>query len=223
MTPSANADSTCNSVRIGRSRKRQRLDALVLAVAAVGVGVEVAHKRSLRGSAGHRVERTFGIVLGQRKDKLPNPARLGQADGGSGGLAHRVDRGLCHLSEPDNQQPLGGETRRGVKEHRLVGASLIFPGLEHGCRCGLNRGIGGEQRGLGFGVRAFAVWVSAARTARSSVAIPDIGAKESSVRMVPILHGSLGLWQISACKDANRCTAAVSSRHRNRKCHISLN
>ena len=66
-----------------------------------------------------------------------------------------MDGSLGHLSEPDNQQSLGGEARRGVKEHRLIGASLIFPGPEHACRCGQNRRIGSQQRGLGLGVRAF--------------------------------------------------------------------
>ena len=160
MTPSANAASTSFRVGAGGSGEGEGLNALVLAVAAVGIGIEVADECALDGGpgtgrAGHCVERAFGVVLWEGEDEFANAARLGETDGRSGGIAHTVNRGLAQLAEADDEEPLGGETRGGVQQEGFIRAGLVFAACKHGSGGCLNRRIGNEQRGLGFGVGTF--------------------------------------------------------------------
>ena len=98
--------------------QREGLRALVLALAAIGVGIEVAHKCALNSSAhSRRVGQRFGVAFRQGKNQFANAARLDEADGGSGGVAHGVGVGLGLLAQADQQEALGGETFGSVQQN----------------------------------------------------------------------------------------------------------
>ena len=83
------------------SRNCQALNALVLALATIGIGIEISHQRTLnRRSRNHCMEQPFGGVLRQRKRQLPNPPRLGKPHRRSRCLPHAVHRALAGLPSP---------------------------------------------------------------------------------------------------------------------------
>ena len=112
---------------------------------------------------------------GQASTSSRIPRGLAVADGGSGSVAHAVDGGFGELAEADDQQPLGGEARRGMQEDSFIGAGFVFAGGEDGSGGGLNSRVGGESVGAGLTSGPFVVWVSTARTASSAVSMPERG------------------------------------------------
>ena len=140
-----------------RGGNGEGLNALVFAVAAIGVGVEVADESALRrprarcGSGG----RPFG-VFGQGKDQFADAARLGEADGGSGGVADAVDRGFGLFAEANNEQAFGCQAGGGVQQQCFVGRQPCIRRLRgRRLRRLWTASSLGEQGGLGFGVGAF--------------------------------------------------------------------
>jgi hypothetical protein len=132
------------------------LNALILALAAIGVGIEIAHQRTLRPPSRHDcVGQPFGGALRQCERQLPNPPRLGKPHSRSRGLAHAVHRGLGQLAQPHNQQPLGRKSRRRVDQDGLIRARFVLAALEHPGRGCLDGGVRGQQRRLRFGIGAF--------------------------------------------------------------------
>ena len=103
--------------------------------------------------------------------------------------ARRMRRGLGQLAQPDNQQPLGRQAGRGMQQHGLIRAGFVLAGREHAAAAPERPRRSVSSVGCGLASGPLAVCVSTARTASSSVAMPAIGAKESSVRILPILHG----------------------------------
>ena len=161
-------DAVCHScldgrpILVCRSGHGERLDALIFAIAAVGVGVEIADGRPLDSSSdggrtGHCVGRTcggqpFGEVLREGHHDLPNPAWFGETHGGSGGVAHLVNCGLGEFAEAYDKEPFGCKPRGGVQENRLIRSGFEFTGGKNaGCSC-LNRRIGGHQGRPGPGI-----------------------------------------------------------------------
>ena len=112
-------------IRSCRTDDRERLHAVILAVAAIGVGIEVADERSLDSRARHCMEWADGVVLGQGDGQLADATRLGEANGGSGGVADIVYGRLALLAKTHNQQALGGQSRRA----RAAAASRWLPAL----------------------------------------------------------------------------------------------
>ena len=110
-------------------------------------------------------------------------ARLGVADGGSGGLADCVDRGFGFFAEADDEESLGFQSGRGMQEHGFVGAGLVFAGGEDGSCGGADGSSPVSRTGWGLASGPLAVWVSTAVTASSSVSIWARGEKERSVRI----------------------------------------
>ena len=94
------------------------------------------------------------MISGKAKAKLANAARLGKADGGSGGVAHAMDGGFGQLADADDEEPFGGQTGRCMQQDRLIGPGLVLACRKHGGSGRLNGGVGNEQRGLGVGVWA---------------------------------------------------------------------
>jgi len=100
------------------SEQRNRFDAAVLAVGAIGVGVVIRDDRAFDGGAS-RVDGRKICCDGKQQGQRANIARLGEADGSSGGLAQL---GLCGLRKTDNQQAGGLEPGRLVQQQRLATA-----------------------------------------------------------------------------------------------------
>ena len=99
ITPSANRRFDGGLVRAGRGRRRERLHAQVFAIAAVGVGIEVADEGAFAGSARSGGPRqAFG--LGQREHQFPDATGLGEPDRGPGGIADGVHRGFACFPSP---------------------------------------------------------------------------------------------------------------------------
>ena len=147
----------------GRGGEGEGLDALVFAVAAIGVGVEVADKGALDGGAhAGRVRAKLWSRFGQGEGQLADAARLGEADGGSGGVADAVDGGLGLLAQADDQQPLGGQACGGVQQQGFVGAGLVFAAGQDGGRGGLDGWSAVSSTGSGLASGPLEVWVSAA-------------------------------------------------------------
>ena len=78
MTPSANAASTAARSAVGGSGDGEGLDALVFAVAAIGVGIEVADECALDSGAQRwrRGGRRFGAIGGVRRPSSRMPRGL---------------------------------------------------------------------------------------------------------------------------------------------------
>ncbi len=111
------------------------MDADVFALAAIGVGIEVADEGAFNGGAcagiaGSVRPRSCG-ASGSANVEFANGARLGVAHGGSGGVANGVDGGFGLLAEADDEEPFGFQSGGGVEEDRLVGAGLEFAAGEH--------------------------------------------------------------------------------------------
>jgi len=104
------------------------LHALVLAIAAVGVGIEIGRRRHPRQRPSPPLQgQTLESFSGNAKGQLTNAARLGEADGGSGGIADAVHGGLGLLPEPDDEEAFGGKTSWRVQQEGFVGAGLYSP------------------------------------------------------------------------------------------------
>ena len=139
---------------VGGGDYGEGLDALVFAIAAIGVGIEVADVSAFNGGpCAGRGRQTFGRW--ESEGQFANAAGLGEADGGSGSVADTVHRGLGLLAEADDEKAPGGETRGRMEQQRFVGTGLVFAAGEDGGRgCG-NAGIGGEEHGRGLGIGPF--------------------------------------------------------------------
>ena len=137
------------------------VDAQVLAVAAVGVDVEVGEHGAFDEGAGGEVagERVHvlvgeGVVFGEGDGELAEGARLGEADGGAGGLADFVDGEGLGFAEADDEQALGFDAGGGVEQQGFGEGGLELAGGEPGGG-GVGDGVrGGEQDGVRLGVFA---------------------------------------------------------------------
>ncbi len=112
------------------------LNAQILAVAAVGVGVEVADKCALDSSAcagkERELEAGYASRVGHCEGQFANGARLGEANGGPGRIAYGMDGDFGLLAEADDEEPFRCETRRGVEQQCVIRASLVFAAGEYG-------------------------------------------------------------------------------------------
>ncbi len=142
---------------------------MVLAVAAVGVGIEVADECALDCGAGTGWSGpVFG--LGQRKGQLADPARFGEADGGSRRVAHAVHRGLGLFAQADDQQALGGQASGACSSRVSLAPALYSPLESTAAAAAVTARIRGEKHWARAWRRGpFSVWVSTASTASSSV------------------------------------------------------
>ena len=158
ITPSTKADSTAARVCALGNGEGEGLDALVFAVAAIGVGIEVADERALDSRAcgpSRCVDLTSGRVFRESEDHLANAARLGIANGGSGGVTHAVNCDFGEIAEADEKQALSGEACGSVQQDRLVRPRFEFARSKDGGGGCLHGRICGEQSGLRLGFRAF--------------------------------------------------------------------
>ena len=134
------------------------MHAEVLAVAAIGVGIEVADEGAFDGGAGARgggkVRPRSWLLREARTTSSRMRAGLGVADGGSGGVADGVDGGLGLFAEADDEEPLGLQAGGGMQQQRLVGAGFVFAAGQDGCRGGADGFVAGQQDRLGLGVGA---------------------------------------------------------------------
>ena len=90
----------------------------------------------------------------QGKHELPDAARLGEPDSGSGCVADAVRGRLGFLAQADDQQPLRLQPGWGVQQQRLVGAGFEFAARQDGGGRFIHGGIAGEQFRRGLYVRA---------------------------------------------------------------------
>jgi len=132
----------------------ERVDTEVFAVAAVGVGIEIADDAAFDGGADAGAWRKE-FCYRKSKDQIADCAGLGEADGCSGGVADAVRGCLGLLAEADDEETLGGETGGGVEQEGLIGSALEFPTGEGGGGRGLDRFVCGEEDRVGFGVGGF--------------------------------------------------------------------
>ena len=105
MTPSAKAVWIAAWSASGGAARVNDCDAQVLAVAAIGVRVEIADEGAFVAA---RAQATAGQPsdFGQSENQFADAAGLGEADGGSGGIADAMHCRFSLLAQPDDEQSL---------------------------------------------------------------------------------------------------------------------
>ena len=111
----------------------EELDGGVLAVAFVGVVVDLGELGAFDESAGHeeagQLVEVFvgeGVVLGESDCELADVAWLECPDGGSGALADLIDGEGLDLAEAYDEQPLGLESGGSMEEEGFAQRRLEF-------------------------------------------------------------------------------------------------
>ena len=142
MTPSAKEDFDLGLVigDLRRGGEGERLHALVFAVAAVGVGIEVADESALDGCAhaGPAGGRLSELISGKAKANSRMPRGLAKRTAVPAASRTLVDGGFGQLAEADDEEPFGGQTGGGMQQDRLIGPGLVFACRKHGGSGGLN-------------------------------------------------------------------------------------
>ena len=135
------------------------VDAEVLAVAAVGVDVELGERGAFDDGAGGEVAGqgvhvlvVEGLVFGEGDGEVADGAGFGEADGDACAFADLVDGEGLRFAEADDEQAFGFDAVGRVEEKRFGDAGFELAGGYPGGG-GVGDGVGGgEQRGVRFGV-----------------------------------------------------------------------
>ena len=163
----------------------ERLHAQVLAVAAIGVGIEVADERALDGGpAPLRGADLSELSSGRAKASSRIAARLGVADGGSRRhCAPRARSALAFLPRPTISSRFAFSPAGACSSTVSLVPALYSPLASTAAAAASDRFVAGQQDGLRRTSGPLAVCVSTAATASSSVSIWARGEKERSVRI----------------------------------------
>ena len=125
-----------------------RVDALVLAVAAVKIDVEVGDDSSFGdGTCGQLGGESFMFREDERE--IAEVAWPGETDRDAGTFADLVGREGFSFAEADEEEPFGLEARRRVEQQRLAERRFELAGGEPGGGGGGDGGGAGEQGGGG--------------------------------------------------------------------------
>jgi hypothetical protein len=140
-------------------------EAGVLAVAAVGVDVELGEESAFGDGAGDEITGEGVDVLVRESHvfwegdgDVADAAGLGEADCDSGGFADLLNGEAAGLTEADDEEAFGFDVGGGVEEEGLAESGFELSGDEPGGGCARD-GVGGAEESGGGGVACGRLYV----------------------------------------------------------------